>query len=170
MVAALAGDAPIIGLEPSCLLTLRDEYPALLPGEASGVAERALLIGEFLDRARSSAAVASGQRDGACARALSSEVVRRVCAGAACAEPDSRADGEADRVVMLRHGRNVWLPGGYTGGITRDGGSIVAAGGAGAGADDIIVADGTSCRHQIRDLADRQAVHAVQVLARALPA
>ena len=28
----LGGELPVIGLEPSCLLTLRDEYRALLPG------------------------------------------------------------------------------------------------------------------------------------------
>jgi len=37
-----------------------------------------------------------------------------------------------------------------------------------AGADDLIVADGTSCRHQIKDGAGRSAVHVAQVLARAL--
>jgi Fe-S oxidoreductase len=37
-----------------------------------------------------------------------------------------------------------------------------------AGADDIIVADGTSCRHQIRDGAGRDAVHVVRVLDGAL--
>jgi FAD/FMN-containing dehydrogenase/Fe-S oxidoreductase len=31
----LAAGMPIIGLEPSCLLTLRDEYPAMLPGGAT---------------------------------------------------------------------------------------------------------------------------------------
>ncbi len=39
-----------------------------------------------------------------------------------------------------------------------------------AGADDLIVADGTSCRHQIRDLSGREAVHSVLVLDRALAA
>ena len=40
---------PVIGLEPSCLLTLRDEWPALLPGTDTGtVAERAVLFEEFL--------------------------------------------------------------------------------------------------------------------------
>jgi Fe-S oxidoreductase len=34
--------------------------------------------------------------------------------------------------------------------------------------EDIIVADGTSCRHQIRDLAGREAVHSVQVVAASL--
>ena len=37
-----------------------------------------------------------------------------------------------------------------------------------AATDDIIVADGTSCRHQIRDLAGREAIHSVRVLGRAL--
>jgi Fe-S oxidoreductase len=37
-----------------------------------------------------------------------------------------------------------------------------------AGPDDLIVADGTSCRHQIRDLAQREAIHSVRVLDMAL--
>jgi len=41
---------PIIGLEPSCLLTLRDEYLDLLPGDsrARAVAGKAMMIEEFL--------------------------------------------------------------------------------------------------------------------------
>jgi Fe-S oxidoreductase len=38
----------------------------------------------------------------------------------------------------------------------------------GAGADALLVADGTSCRHQIADGAGKKAVHVAQVLARAL--
>lgn len=42
---------PVIGLEPSCLLTLRDEFPALMPGpETSALAKQALLLEEFLVR------------------------------------------------------------------------------------------------------------------------
>jgi len=37
-----------------------------------------------------------------------------------------------------------------------------------AAPEDLIVADGTSCRHQIADLAGREAVHSVRVLERAL--
>jgi Fe-S oxidoreductase len=37
-----------------------------------------------------------------------------------------------------------------------------------AGAQELIVADGTSCRHQIRDGAGRAAVHVARVLAQAL--
>ena len=40
---------PVVGLEPSCLLTLRDEIPSLLPGEESAcVANGSLLFDEFL--------------------------------------------------------------------------------------------------------------------------
>jgi Fe-S oxidoreductase len=37
-----------------------------------------------------------------------------------------------------------------------------------AGSDTIVVADGTSCRHQIADGAAKEAVHVARVLARAL--
>ncbi len=40
---------PIIGLEPSCLLTLRDEYRSMLPGdETEALAQQAMLLEEFL--------------------------------------------------------------------------------------------------------------------------
>ena len=42
--------AYIVGCEPSCLLTLRDEYPNLLNDDKSkAVAEKAMLLEEFLD-------------------------------------------------------------------------------------------------------------------------
>ena len=40
---------PIIGLEPSCLFTLKDEFPSLLPGEATaGIAPLAYLFEDFI--------------------------------------------------------------------------------------------------------------------------
>ncbi len=57
MVAALAphvaAGTPIVGLEPSCLLTLRDEFPALLPSAATqALAGHAQLFEEFVDAER----------------------------------------------------------------------------------------------------------------------
>ena len=50
-LAALAGELPVVGLEPSCVMTLQDELPGMLPGaQAEDVAARAMLIGEFLAR------------------------------------------------------------------------------------------------------------------------
>ena len=44
---------PLVGLEPSCLLTLRDEFLALLPGEETAhVAAQAFLLEEWVARER----------------------------------------------------------------------------------------------------------------------
>jgi Fe-S oxidoreductase len=57
LVARLAREAaagvPVVGVEPSCLLTLKDEYPALLPGDrrAEAVAAAARLPEELLAEA-----------------------------------------------------------------------------------------------------------------------
>jgi Fe-S oxidoreductase len=47
-----AGKMPIIGVEPSEIYTLRDEYPGLLPGDGRvlKIAERVYMIDEFLVR------------------------------------------------------------------------------------------------------------------------
>ena len=68
--------------------------------------------------------------DGARARALPPEIVRRLPGRARHAEAHPGADGEADRIVLLRHGRLVRLSGGNAGGVARDGRGRPAAGGA----------------------------------------
>ena len=169
MLAALAGDLPVVGLEPSCLLTLRDEFASLLPGEAAEhLAGRALLIGEFLARhpgglawpERRAVAHVHGhchqKAFGAFAPALAAlrqvpgldvRPIESGCCGMAGAfgyqaetQHASRAMAEAQLLPAVRA----------------------------AGADAVIVADGTSCRHQIRDLSGRAAVHSVRLLADAL--
>ena len=56
----VAAGMPIVGLEPSCLLTLRDEFPALLPGdETKALAARAQLFEEFVDDASAPPAASS---------------------------------------------------------------------------------------------------------------
>ena len=165
----LEGDLPVIGLEPSCLLTLRDEFRSLLPGAAAdALAGRAMLLSEFLAREKPDLALspiaATAHVHGHCHQ-------KSFGAFPAALTPLQRVPGprgEADRVVVLRHGRQLRLPGGDAGRVARHGGSLAAAGGARRGADDLIVADGTSCRHQIRDLGGREAVHSVRVLERAL--
>ncbi|HEY6433640.1 MAG TPA: FAD-linked oxidase C-terminal domain-containing protein [Acetobacteraceae bacterium] len=168
-LAALSGDHPVIGLEPSCLLTLRDEFPALLPGSATrDLAARAMLLSEFLARenpplplrAMPLTAHVHGhchqKSFGAFPDALS--VLRRIpeltvqpivssCCGMAGAFgyqaetlPVSKAMAEAALIPAVRA----------------------------AAPDALIVADGTSCRHQIADLAGREAVHSVRVLDQAL--
>ncbi len=46
-----SGDTQIVGCEPSCLLTLREEYPELVPGdEAKRVAAKAVMLEELLQQ------------------------------------------------------------------------------------------------------------------------
>jgi len=53
LAPALEAGLPVIGLEPSCLLTFRDEYTDLLPGEESRrLAGASLMLEEFLLRLR----------------------------------------------------------------------------------------------------------------------
>ena len=40
LAPAIAAGTPIVGLEPACLLTLRDEFPAMLPGRRNQGARR----------------------------------------------------------------------------------------------------------------------------------
>ncbi len=166
-IAALAGGMPVVGLEPSCLLTLRDEFRSLLPGAAADeLAGRASLIGEFLARegVPGMQATARAHVHGHCHQkafgafagtlatlrqvdGLAVEPIESSCCGMAGAfgygsetQEVSRAMGERSLAPAVRA----------------------------AGAADWIVADGTSCRHQIRDLTGRRAVHSVVVLDRAL--
>jgi Fe-S oxidoreductase len=170
--AAVEG-AAIVGLEPSCLYTLRDEVPALLPSnEAAAVADRAVLLEEFLDSewdagrrptfASSGAArvmlhghchqKALGSVD-ATARMLERvpglrvEPIQAGCCGMAGAFGFHAEHYD----TSMRMGELELLP------------AIRAA-----PADTRIVADGTSCRAQIVDGVGREAVHAAVVLATAL--
>jgi len=166
---SLSGELPVIGLEPSCLLTLRDEYRSLLPGAAAdALAGRAFLLSEFLEREKPELHLkemsATTFVHGHCHQksfgafpaalamlkripALAVKPIASSCCGMAGAfgyqaetQDVSRAMAEAGLLPAVR----------------------------GAATGDIIVADGTSCRHQIRDLGGREAIHSVRLLERAL--
>src|SRR5437764_1539320 len=49
LALTIIAGVPIIGLEPACLLTLRDEFPSLLPGDDTrDLAARAVMFEEFV--------------------------------------------------------------------------------------------------------------------------
>jgi FAD/FMN-containing dehydrogenase/Fe-S oxidoreductase len=165
---------PILGLEPACLLGLRDEYGALLPGrETAVIAAQALLLEEFLVREQRAGVLELRLRRVTAKRALvhghchqhAFDVMPAVHAALALV-PDLHVEplaagccGMAGAFgysaqhldVSLKMAEAALLP-------------AVRA----AGADTLIVADGTSCRHQIRDGAGRRALHVAEVLAAAL--
>jgi len=172
--------ATVVGLEPSCLLTLRDEFLSMGFGEAAQrLSQHALLVEEFLaresraGRLRLPLARLPQKRalvHGHCHQKafdaiaptlavlklvpdLAVDAIESSCCGMA----GSFGYEAAHYDVSMRMAELALLP-------------AVRA----AAADTLIVADGTSCRHQIADgtraNGRRQAMHAVQVLARAVRA
>ncbi len=172
-VAALAPLArrglPIVGLEPSCLLTLRDEALHLLPddegGDARVVAEQALLADEFLaDHANSATPPPSRstvQIHGHChqkAAGTASATARALaaCAGIRGSLIESSCCGMAGSFgYVARHLRTSRAMGEL---------SLFPALRASA-PEDTVIANGFSCRAQIRAGTGRRARHVVEVLA-----
>ncbi len=167
---AVETGTPVVGLEPSCLLTFRDEAPAMLGAdwnEAWG--RRVMLLEEFIaERAAAGTfnlplSLPAGSRallHGHCHQksfgvmspvlrtlalvdGLSVETVASSCCGMAGAFgfqaetlAVSKAMGEASLLPAVRS----------------------------APAETWILADGTSCRHQVGDGTGREAVHVAELL------
>jgi FAD/FMN-containing dehydrogenase/Fe-S oxidoreductase len=164
----------IVGLEPSCILGLRDELKLLHPGAASAALARvALTFEEFLVREAGAGRWSHEFRRAPYARALVHghchqkafgampavvaalklvpELTVDVVASSCCGMAGSFGYRPEHLDVSLRMAEAALLP------AVRQ-----------AGADTVIVADGTSCRHQILDGAQREAQHVARVLAAAL--
>ncbi len=168
-----ARGVPIIGLEPSCLLTLRDELLSLRKDDtARTVSTHALLFEEFLLREAKAGRLSlplgpiegTALLHGHCHQKsfdafrpveqvlrlvpdLKVEIIESSCCGMAGAfgygADTYQASMEMAELSLLPAVRRA------------DGKTLV-------------VADGTSCRHQIADGAQRNALHAAQVLAMSL--
>jgi FAD/FMN-containing dehydrogenase/Fe-S oxidoreductase len=178
MVDRLAADAargtPIVGVEPSCLLTLRDEYLALLPGDARAeqVAENAKLVADLFVEAIDAGDLAL--------RADSPLSGRRIVFHGHCHEK-AGVGTEASRALLER------IPGAEV--VELDAGCCGMAGSFGfeaehyelsrqvgelrlfpalrAEPDAVVAATGVSCRQQIGHFAGRTARHPVELVAEA---
>ena len=166
---------PIMGLEPSCLFTLRDEALSMhLGNDAELVAEQAVLIDTFLANELKAGKLEGFQKalkpstrnmlvHGHCHQKAFAEItptltllglipnanptlIESACCGMAGAFGYEAKHYE----VSMQMAELSLLPA-----LRKD-------------TDAIVVADGTSCRHQIHDGAQREALHVVTVLARHL--
>ncbi|PDT88287.1 FAD-binding oxidoreductase [Bradyrhizobium sp. Y36] len=177
LVAAFAPFAargvPIVGLEPSCLLTLRDELASLRrDNDAKAVGAHALTFEEFLVREAEA---------GRLQLPLGAIADKAVVHGH-CHQKSFGAFKPVEQVLRLVPGLKV---------ETIESSCCGMAGAFGYGADTydasiemaelsllpavrradqntLVVADGTSCRHQIHDGAQREALHVARVLAMSL--
>ena len=167
---------PIVGLEPSCLLTLRDEYFSLLPNDprVRQIAGLALTFEEFV----------SGLADRGELHLRFSEEPRHLLLHGHCHQKALVGTGPSHQVLSLPPNYRV---------SEVDSGCCGMAGSFGYEAEHaeislqigerslfpavraseagtIIVAAGTSCRHQIAHGTGRQALHPAEVLRAALVA
>lgn len=165
---------PVVGLEPSCLLTLRDEYLSLMPGDATtALAQRAMLFEEFLaaeheagrlDLALHAIDYKQALVHGHChqkafATMKSLETLLGLIPGLEVATIDSSCCGmagsfgyEAEHYDMSMKMANLTL----LPAIDK------------ASDEVLLVANGASCRSQIEHGAHRQALHVARVLQMAL--
>jgi len=166
-------DKPLVGIEPSSILTFRDEYPLLLKGDlkkkAQDLAKNTLTIEEFLaaeiDKGNISSFQFKGKDQliklhGHChQKSLSSQnftqksleivdgfKVEIIASG--CCGMSGSFGYDADKYdLSMQIGEMVLFP------TVRE-----------ASEETIIVAPGTSCRHQIKDGTKREAKHPVELL------
>jgi Fe-S oxidoreductase len=165
----------IVGLEPSCLFTLRDEHLALgLGEEANRLAQHAKLLEEFI------AEECAAERF----RAPFVPLEERVLLHGHCHQWAFDTMPSVRRALALIPGLAIEETGAGCCGMAGSFGyeqehfavsmqmaelSLLPKVRA-AASGTLVVADGTSCRHQIRDGGRRDAIHAARVMRRALNA
>jgi FAD/FMN-containing dehydrogenase/Fe-S oxidoreductase len=163
LAARLNDDMPLLGLEPSCLLTLTDEWPELFPGEATKlIARQAKLAEQWLSskniiyRPLGLQAIVHGHCHQKALVGMSSTMTAlRQIPQLQVKELDTGCCGMAGFFgYESRHfdfskkiASQSLLP------------AVVAH------PDAIVIASGTSCRHQLLDFATCQPLHPIELLA-----
>jgi FAD/FMN-containing dehydrogenase/Fe-S oxidoreductase len=160
----VAKGAPIIGLEPSCLFSLRDEFPVMA---GDGLAKNSYLFEEFL-----------AQHPG---KLKFRETRREALLHGHCHQKAFDAMPAVEKVLRLVPGLEVQTVQTSCCGMAGSFGyeaehydvsikmaemSLLPA--VRASKDAIVLADGTSCRHQISDGTGREATHVARFLAQVL--
>jgi len=171
----VARGVPVIGLEPSCLFTFRDELPALIKSEtANALSSQALLLEGFLARE---------QQEGRLTLPLG-PLRKKALLHGHCHQKAFDAMGAVENVLKLIPELDVQTIEssccGMAGSFGYDASTIEVSLKMGelsllpavrkAEDDALIVADGTSCRHQIHDGSGRDATHVARVLAMSVAA
>ena len=169
-----AAGVPILGLEPSCILTLADEWPELVPGPAAKrVAAAAEMAEAWLARQVRdnglSLDVPATAGEGAVPRALPPEGARRArrAARRRCGWCPALDVTVLDAGCCGMAGAFGYEKEHYDVSVQIANLALVPAVNADPAAT--VVATGTSCRHQIRDLTGREALHPLEVLAGVTP-
>jgi Fe-S oxidoreductase len=178
-IAALSSfaerDIPIVGLEPSCILGFRDEIPALVKSaDARRVSASTQLFEEYVARETAEGAFTLPLRP----------IAKRALLHGHCHQKSFAAMGAVEATLRLVPNLTVetietsccGMAGAFGYGADTYDASMAMAEASllpairEADADTCLVADGTSCRHQIRDATRREAHHVARMLAMSLAA
>jgi FAD/FMN-containing dehydrogenase/Fe-S oxidoreductase len=164
----IAEGTPILGLEPSCLLSLVDEWPELVPGpDTQRIARAAELADGWLAKRASAGLMQCSFRPRQERLMLHGHCHQKALVG---------TGGTAAALALIPGAEVEVLDTGCCGmagsfGFERDHYDLSVAiakldllPALDAQPEAIVVAPGTSCRHQIRDLARRRAWHPLQLL------
>jgi Fe-S oxidoreductase len=164
-----ARGVPLVGLEPSCLFSFRDEALAMLPGEASKrAAAHALLFEEFIAREAKAGRFKPNLQP----------ATQKVLLHGHCHQKAFGAMGAVEQVLKLIPDLKLekiessccGMAGAFgyqaeTAEVSRKMGELSLLPAARNAGNAVLVADGTSCRHQIEQGAGKRAVHVASLLA-----
>lgn len=174
LLLPLIGDStPLVGLEPSAVLSFRDEYPDLLRQDLSGLNANVLLFDEFLARE-----IDCGNID----RELFTDEKRNVLLHGHCQQKALIGTEFMEKMLTLPRNYTVEvIPSGCCGMAGSYGyeqkhyemsrkiaHNVLIPAVEKADKDTIISAPGTSCREQIGHFSSRKALHPIVVLYNAL--
>ncbi|WP_270090233.1 FAD-binding and (Fe-S)-binding domain-containing protein [Sphingobacterium sp. SYP-B4668] len=173
----VSADVPLIGIEPSGIISFRDEYPALVDAELRSAAEQlgknALMIDEFLVAEINAGRIRQDQ--------FTSQAQRIKLHGHCYQKAFHLVQATETLLSFPAHYQVEVIPSGCCGmagsfgyekehyDISMQVGELVLLPEVRKTANDtLIAAAGTSCRHQIKDGTSRMSYHPVEILYKAL--
>ncbi|SVD23663.1 uncharacterized protein METZ01_LOCUS376517 [marine metagenome] len=165
-------DVPIIGLEPSCVFTLREELPELNI-DGAGVAANTFLVEEYLMKEHQAGRLVLDFKGGNESRILVHGHCHQKAAGAFAPTIDALQLIPGTKVKAIES-TCCGMAGSFgyqadTQKVGQDIGELDLFPAIRESSEDtLLVADGTSCRHQVAAMTERNARHAIVVIRDAL--
>jgi len=173
----ITATTPLIGIEPSAILTFRDEYPELVPAEmqavAKNLAKHTFTIEEFLHQEMQSGNIKKAQF---------TREQKEIKFHAHCYQKALSTSSHTQFILSFPENYTATeIPSGCCGmagsfgyekehyDLSKQVGDLVLLPEIRQTAPSVLIAaSGTSCRHQIKDESEREAVHPVEILWEAL--